>query len=59
MNKKTGSHLRLKKKLVSVYLEKEQQAALQELAKRTRRTQQTYLREGVEYILAKYKGAKS
>lgn len=45
---------RLKKISASIYLEQDQDRKLRLLSKLTRVSQQAYLREGVEYILAKY-----
>jgi hypothetical protein len=55
--KKTSasSKLRLIKKPVQAYLEPEQAEALKALSQRTRVPQQAYLREGIEYVLAKYR----
>ncbi len=56
--KKTSasSKLRLIKVPVQAYLEPGQARALKALSQRTRVPQQSYLREGIEYILEKYKG---
>lgn len=58
--KKTGAQkrLRLIKISVQAYLEPEQVKALRELSVRTRVPQQVYIREGVDAVLAKYRGAK-
>ena len=48
--------LRLVKVQTTVYLDPEQSEALKQLAKETRRTQQSLLREGVEYILRSFLG---
>lgn len=48
---------RLKKISASVYLEPEQDRKLRQLSKRTRVTQQAYLREGLNYVLEKYASA--
>jgi hypothetical protein len=53
--RKPNSSDRLKKVLVPVYLEPEQAVALRALSAKTRVPQQVYLREGVEYMLSKYK----
>lgn len=51
--------LRLKKVPISGYLEPRQALALRALSASTRVPQQEYIREGVEYVLAKYgRGAK-
>ncbi len=55
MAKKNSSKLRLKKAQLSFYPEPEQYEALKQLSAKTRVPQQAYLREGLEYILAKYK----
>jgi hypothetical protein len=57
--RKTSSTERLLKTQIAVYLEPAQAVGLKELSLRTRRAQQVYVREGVDYVLAKYKGAKS
>jgi hypothetical protein len=49
------SKLRLIKVPVQAYLEPEQARALKALSVRTRVPQQTYLREGIEYVLTKYR----
>ena len=46
---------RLKKKQLALYLEEEQYEALKKLSKKTRVSQQEYLREGLETVLKKYK----
>lgn len=50
-----SSKLRLVKIPVQAYLEPEQARALKALSVRTRVPQQTYMREGIEYVLAKYR----
>jgi predicted DNA-binding protein len=47
--------LRLVKVPTMVYLEPEQASALRELSARSGRPMQTYMREGVEYVIAKYR----
>ena len=57
VKKKTASQekLRLTKIPVQAYLDPEQSEALKVLSAQTRVPQQAYIREGVEYVLAKYK----
>lgn len=50
--------LRLKKVPVQAYLEPEQAAGLRALSERTRVPQQEYIREGIDVVLAKYRGKK-
>jgi hypothetical protein len=57
--RKTSSVERLLKTQLAIYLEPEQAVALKALSARTRVPQQVYLREGLDYVLARYKGAKS
>jgi len=49
---------RLKKIVISVYVEEEQKAALDKLSARTRVPTATYIREGVDLVLKKYGRAK-
>lgn len=51
---KPSSASRLKKKLVSLYLDPPQRDALVAVGKSMQRTQQSLLREGVEYVLSRY-----
>ncbi len=55
--KKTAAQemLRLKKVPTTVYLEEEQAKALKELSERTRVPQQAFIREGVDYVLRRYR----
>ncbi len=57
VRKKYGasSKLRLVKIPVQAYLEPEQAKALKALSDRTRVPQQTYIREGLDMVLAKYR----
>lgn len=48
----------LLKSQVMMYCEPEQAAALKALSERTRVAQQVYLREGLDLVLAKYRGRK-
>ena len=60
--RKPNSADRLKKIQLALYLEAGQVDALKALSARTRVPQQAYLREGLDYVLAKYgmkRGAKS
>ena len=57
MKRKPNSKDRLKKTIVSCYLEPKQHAALRALSERTRVPAQAYMREGVDYVLAKYAGS--
>jgi ribbon-helix-helix protein len=52
--KKPNSKSRLKKAQLSFYPEPINYAALKALSARTRVKQQDYLREGLDYVLAKY-----
>jgi hypothetical protein len=54
-NKQASSRDRLEKVSVALYLEKEQHEELEALIKRTRIPRQTYLREAVDMLLAKYR----
>lgn len=56
MKRKPNSSDRLLKEQVALYLEPEQAAALRELSARTRVPQQVYLREGLGWVLKKYRG---
>jgi hypothetical protein len=51
----SSSKLRLLKIPASVYLEPEQAKELKALSVRTRTPQQVYLREGVQFVLAKHR----
>lgn len=53
--RKPNSSDRLKKMQVALYLDAEQLDALKVLSGKTRVPQQVYLREGLDYVLAKYK----
>ncbi len=55
MTRKPNSSDRLLKHQFSLYVEPEQAGALRELSKRTRVPQQVYLREGLDWVLKKYK----
>jgi hypothetical protein len=55
VKKKTSSKDRLLKIPVSLYLEPKQAAEMRALSERTRVPQQTYIREGVDIVLAKYR----
>jgi len=57
MGRKPNSSDRLKKIQLALYLDASQVEALRALSARTRVPQQAYLREGLDYVLAKY-GAK-
>ena len=46
---------RPRRQMIPVYLDPDKKAALLELSRATRITQAEYLREGVEYILTKYR----
>lgn len=59
MKRKPNSSDRLLKEQIALYLEPEQAAALRELSARTRVPQQVYLREGLDWVLKKYRGARS
>jgi hypothetical protein len=52
--KRGDSRERLEKIPATVYLDRAQAAALDELVKRTRVPKSTYLREGVDLILDRY-----
>ncbi len=62
MARSTKSHGSSKSRLVKVavqaYLEPAQAAALKALSARTRVPMQAYLREGVDFVLGKYRGMK-
>ena len=53
-----SSKLRLQKIAASIYLDKPQAKELKALSDRTRIPQQVYLREGVDFVLAKYRRTK-
>ena len=55
---KSSSKNRLLKTQVIAYLEPSQAQALKRLSAETRVPQQVYMREGVDLVLAKYKGIK-
>lgn len=55
MTEKPNSRARLKKKAMTIYLDRPQAEALQRLSERTRVPQQVYLREGLDLVLARYK----
>lgn len=55
MTEKPNSRARLKKKAMTIYLDRPQAEALQRLSERTRVAQQVYLREGLGLVLARYK----
>ena len=55
MKKDRKNPNRLKKELMSIYVDDEQAAALRALSKRTKVAAQVYLREGLDMVLAKYK----
>jgi hypothetical protein len=52
--RKPNSYDRLRKVMMTAYLEPEQAAALRALSAKTRVPMQSYLREGLEYVLAKH-----
>ena len=52
---KSSSRERRVKESWSLYLDPETAAALRKLSEETRVPQQTYLREGVDMVLAKYR----
>lgn len=54
--KTSSSKRRLRKVPFQAYLHPEQAEGLRELAERMREPQQRYVREGVDLVLAKYKG---
>jgi len=58
MKRKPNSKDRLKKTIVSCYLEPKQHAALRALSERTRVPAQVYVREALDDLLAKYRGVK-
>jgi hypothetical protein len=58
MVKATQKANRLRKSALPLYVEPEVAEELKALSERTRVPQQVYLREGVDYVLKKYKGAK-
>lgn len=43
---------------VTLYMRPDQKAALEKLSKKTGRPQQEFIREGIDLVLANYKGAK-
>jgi hypothetical protein len=55
MKPKASSRARLEKVSIALYLEKAQHAELKVLCTRTRIPQQTFLREAVDMLLAKYR----
>jgi hypothetical protein len=52
------SSTRAPRKQVALYLDPATQKQLQRLSERTRVPQQVFLREGVDLVLKKYRGAK-
>ena len=52
---KPNSRQRLKKHVIMLYVEPEQDAALRALCARTGKTQQHYLRAGLDYVLKRNK----
>ncbi len=60
MKKKSAmqNRLRLLKVPTMAYLEPEQAGALRELSAKSRKPMQSYLREGVDLVLAKYGKAR-
>lgn len=52
--RKPNSSDRLKKVQLALYLDSDQVDALKVLSLKTRVPQQVYLREGLDYVLAKY-----
>ena len=60
MKRKTNSRERLKKAQVSLYVEKEQLAALRKLSAATGAPMQWYIRQGIDLILAQHaKGGRT
>lgn len=59
MKRKPNSSDRLLKHQMALYLEPEQSIALRELSRRTGLPQQVYLREGLDWVLKKYRGGRN